>query len=115
MLACNSSTQEAEAGGLPQVWNTGKFRPATARMKLFSKTTTNKKDKNVESNKQAYWSSSDFLPSSWTYKGSHQVSDPTGSRCSPKGPVPGRQHQPVPSPTKNHRQQRLPLTTFFTK
>lgn len=69
MLACNSSTQEAEAGGLPQVWNTGKFRPATARMKLFSKTTTNKKDKNVESSKQAYWSSSDFLPSSWTYKG----------------------------------------------
>lgn len=44
VLACNSSIQEAEAGGLPQVWNTGNFRPATARMKLFPKI-NNKKDK----------------------------------------------------------------------
>lgn len=51
VLACNSSIQEAEAGGLPQVCNTGNFRPATARMKLFSKTTNNKKDKSIKSSK----------------------------------------------------------------
>lgn len=73
------------------------------------------KEKCVESNEQPILLPEIFFLVLGLIWGPHQASSPTDRRCSPKGPVPGRQHQPVPSPTKNHRHQTLPLTTFFTK